>query len=80
MPDRDPTNGELAIMLSSMAREHNENHNHILGSVSRIEAKVDHTNGRVRRLEQLKYVAMGAIAIINVLFVPIVVKWISDHF
>lgn len=80
MNDRDPTNGELAIMIEGLQKNQLDAHAQSAESMGRIEAKVDHTNGRVRKLEQLKYVAIGAFAVTNVFIVPIVVQWLQNRF
>lgn len=75
--ERDPTNGELALLLDNMASVERENHGRINESMGRIEAKVDHTNGRVRKLEAAKMMGLGALAVINILLVPLIVQFFS---
>lgn len=42
-----------------------------------IEAKQDHTNGRVRKLEAWKYVMLGGVGVVNLIFVPLIVWFLQ---
>lgn len=59
--------------------EHNSSTSLILG---KIEAKVDHTNGRVRKLEEYKLKIVGGWIVISALMlfivVPIIVSYLSN--
>lgn len=76
MEDR-PTNGELAIMISGLTQEVRDGNTHFKEKLATIETKQDHTNGRVRKLEQYKYAMIGGVAIINLIFVPLIVSFLS---
>lgn len=79
LDSRDPTNGELAIMIDGMRRDMTEQHSHTTTNLGKIEAKVDHTNGRVRKLEQGKYLLYGGLIVINAVFVPLAVWWFTKN-
>lgn len=70
-----PTNGELALMIQSQGREAMEAHQVLTTSLTRVETKIDHTNGRVRQLEAWKYAMMGALALLNLVAVPLVIQY-----
>jgi hypothetical protein len=72
-----PTNGELAVMLQGLTQDIRDGLRNTHEKLVSIETKQDHTNGRVRKLEQWKYIMMGALIIINLVAVPIVVYWIQ---
>lgn len=58
-------------MLSSLTQEYRAAQLALLETCTRIETQALATNGRVRRLEQFKFMAIGAIAILNIIIVPI---------
>lgn len=72
-----PTNGELAVMISGLTQEVRDGNTHIKERLASIETKQDHTNGRVRKLEQWKYAMVGGLILGNLIIVPIVVSFIS---
>lgn len=72
-----PSNEALAVMIQGVDSKL-DNHMRLSSEgLTRIETKVDHTNGRVRKLEAGKYFMYGAVAIINLFFVPFIVSFIS---
>lgn len=77
MPKNSPTNGELAVMISGLTTEVREGHSVVVQQMSAVNTKLDHTNGRVRHLEQWKYAMMGAVILGNLIMVPIIVQWLS---
>ena len=72
-----PTNGELALMIQAQGREAMEAHAVLATALTRVETKIDQTNGRVRKLEAWKYAMMGALALLNLIAVPLVVQWLG---
>lgn len=72
-----PTNGELAIMINGLTQEVRDGNNHVKERLASIESKQDHTNGRVRKLEQYKYAMIGGVAIINLIFIPLIISFLT---
>jgi len=54
-----------------------EAHAVLATALTRVETKIDQTNGRVRKLEAWKYAMMGALALLNLIAVPLVVQWLG---
>lgn len=77
METHNPTNGELALMIEGLRRETLDHALAQTAASARIETKVDHTNGRVRKLEQWKYAMIGGMIFANLILVPIIVKFFS---
>ena len=75
--ERNPTNGELAIMLTDMKVNDEAAHNNLLSSLVELKTYVIQTNGRVRKLEQWKYILIGGIAVVNIIFVPVIINLIT---
>lgn len=73
-----PTNGELAIMITHLTHEVRDSNLYVKERLISIETKQDHTNGRVRKLEQYKFALMGAVAIINLIFIPLVITYLTN--
>lgn len=72
-----PSNEALAVMIQNLDTNFSNHTRLHAEGLARIEAKVDHTNGRVRKLEAWKYFMFGAVAIINLFFVPIIVSFLT---
>lgn len=64
MGTNDPTNGELAIMLTNLTHEMRD-------GLARIEAQTSKTNGRVTALETWKNRVIGGLIVTNIIVVPI---------
>ena len=74
-----PTNGEIAVMIKSLTASFVEFTTSNKEEHNRIESQVQKTNGRVTSLEKTKYMAIGAIVFINVIIVPIILSYFSNH-
>lgn len=72
-----PSNEALAVMIAGVDSKLESHMQLSTAGLTRIETKIDHTNGRVRKLEAGKYFMYGAVAIINLFFVPFIVSFIS---
>lgn len=64
-------------MIGALSNEMKASNLHLIEMCGRIEAKADHTNGRVRKLEQWKYAMFGGMVLANLLIVPIIVEWMK---
>lgn len=60
-----PTNGELALMIQSLGDELRLKHETISSDVKDVKVQATLTNGRLRKLEQWKYMIIGAIAVLS---------------
>lgn len=74
---RNPTNGELLIMLQDMDKSDREAHARLLGEVGEVKTHAAMTNGRIRKLEQWKFMMMGAVGILNIMVVPLIIYWFT---
>lgn len=73
----DPTNGELALMIADMRRENSESHGRTERGIQDVCTRLDKTNGRVSKLEKWQYTLIGALIFANMVFVPLVVRYLS---
>jgi len=72
------SNGELSVMIEALTTELRAGHTEVIQQVAAANTKLDHTNGRVRKLEQYKYVMIGAMTLGNLIAVPIIVQWLTS--
>lgn len=71
-----PTNGELAVMITSLTNEFRDKHEALSGDVKETKVQVTLTNGRVRKLEQWKFMLLGGFIVVDLVFIPIIVTWV----
>lgn len=64
-------------MISGLTQEVRDGNTHTKEKLASIEAKQDHTNGRVRKLEQWKYAMIGGMILGNLILVPMIVSFIT---
>jgi len=69
---KNPTNGELAIMIQNLSSEMRE-------GLKRVEDQTTKTNGRVTKLEETKNMAIGGLVLTNIIIVPIFITMIIKY-
>lgn len=66
-------------MISGLDRKIDDGFTHSKEKFSSIETKQDHTNGRVRKLEQWKFIAIGVVVALNLIGVPLMLKFLESR-
>ena len=72
MPDSDYD----AFNLETMGEHHWRRF--IAGQFAEMQRRQDKTNGRLSKLEQWRFMAMGALAVISAIVVPLFLKLLND--
>lgn len=62
----EPTNGELAVMLTGLRDQNASEHKGILAKMSEVETQTKKTNGSVADLNRWRYMTVGAVAVVVV--------------
>jgi len=71
------SNRELNEKFRNVEALIREKHDDVMVKIGELNVKVSYTNGKVRWLEKMIYLAVGFCACVSILILPVVFTWIN---